>query len=209
MKTLQEIRNDVWEILDSSSSDAFHPPDQIDSAINHALRSAFDNLLLIGAAGRWLTVARDVANTPEWDDQSNSWELPQDFVKLVSVKQNNTLIPEAVDIHDFNVSRRKVLLLPDALEFSDGVNLANLDVYYIRRPAELVADTDEPEWFEGKEPYLVLKAAEYRLLKGDAGDPRMFAAQAQMMWRGIMAAARRNSNDVAVIRRRNRWMRRM
>ena len=210
MKTLLELRELAWDLLDSGPTDPFHPSVRVNDALNAALADAVDRIVATVGGSRYLSVIRDVEADPTFDPDTLTFPVPANMLRPVNITRSSSgqdLVAEADPASFVRREGGAYIYVDGLLQFSEGTNMTGIDIWYYRAPDTMEEDTHTPDWIEGKERYLVLRACEERMLKGDAGNPQGFMVMADRMWPGVIAAARATSTRTATIRRTSRWER--
>ncbi len=194
MKTLEELREDVRDRVDSDEDDTFFPDRRIDAALNAALFEAADKLGMTVARRRWMKRIADLNEEDDFDAETLIWELPEDFRRPFLIKREHTPVKEVADERKFSdhgvdgymIMGRQLLLTED----TDPVGI---EVYYVYKPATMTADDDTPDFVEGYEEYLVARAAATLCGKADTGDPKVHLDDAARLWNGLMFAVRNSA----------------
>jgi hypothetical protein len=209
MRTLEEMRNRVWDLLDSGPSDRHHPGPFIDDALNEALAEAVVRLRHTVGRGRFARVVSDVKATAAFNEDTMIYTAPSDFRKVITFDLDGAPLDGAADFQELDSAGLKFLVVNSQIHFSKSLPLGPpLRLHYEYVPSRMLSDADTPDWFEGLENYLIYKACTERLLKGDDHDPRVFESKARLMWPAIEAAARSSGMATAKLKgRRSRWER--
>lgn len=191
METLAQIRARAQDYLDVADTDTFFTKARVDAAINDALIQAADRICATVARQRYMKRVPDISLASGWDGSKLSWTLPDDFRRAFKLKRDATTEITYVqeDRFDFfgangyTIIGRELMLSPDT-------NPSGLVVLYFYSPPRISGDSDKPDWIEGYEDFLALKAAARLAVKGQVHDPQVFHAEADRMWPDLLIAAR-------------------
>lgn len=194
MKTLAELRAVVWDLLDSDENDDFFPASRVDDALNTALAGAAARLGATNARRRYQKKVADLSADAGFDAAALSWALPADFLRPVSLKRRGFPLHEVKDSEDFSTyGADGYEVVGRTLYLTEGTDASGLEVRYVYAPARMTANDSTPDWIEGHEEYLALRAAALLIRKGDTGDPTTMLDQANMLWPDVVIAARQSS----------------
>lgn len=205
METLAQIRARVRDLIDSDTDDEFHTSAQIDAAINDVLIQTADRLCGTVARRRYMTRTADLSalDGSGFDASTLIWTLPANFRRPYKLVRDGEMILGLEKEEDFSVSPAdRYLIVGRELWLTEATVTTDLEVWYFYMPARLAADADEPEFVEGYEAYLALRAAARRLIKGEQGDPKALNEEAAMLWADLLIAARASALP-SVIRSRD------
>lgn len=196
----------VYDRLDTKDTDPFYPTSRVTNAINLALMEAVDELAMTVARQRWMKRIADVSSvsgaTGTWDEPTLTWTLPADFRRPWILQRDNTdLFP--VDEKDFAAyGGDGFLILGNQMLFTEGTISEGIECFYIYKPATLSGDSDTPDFIEGYEEFLAIRAAMSLIIKGDTGDPSSMREEAKSIWHSLIKGARRSPLPASI--RKNR-----
>lgn len=194
METRSQIRARVQDLLHIQSTDLFHTPSQIDTAINDALLQAVDRLAATTARRRYMVRVPDLSVDPGLDTNTLAWTLPDNFRRPFKLVRERTEIEEVEREEDFDLfGVDGYMVIGRELLLTEDTDPSKLVVWYIYTPPKLVNDTDTPDWVEGYERFLSLEAAAVRAVKADVESPAVYRNEAAGIWPYLLIAARQSA----------------
>lgn len=207
MQTLAELQASVWDWLDSASDDPFFPEARVTAALNTALRGAADRLGSTNARRRYMKRVADLSADATFDPATSVWALPADFRRPFRLVRSGTPITEVQSEDAFGTfGTDGYMVVGRELWLTTNTDASGLEVYYVYAPAALATSDDTPDWIEGYEEYLAVRAAGMLIGKGDTGNPQALLQQAQLMWPDIVMAARQSSLPGTITSKRGAYL---
>jgi hypothetical protein len=191
VETLQQLRARVRDLIDSDDDDDFHLPEQIDTALNDALIQTADRLCGTVARRRYMKLTPDLSQATGYSD--GVWTLPAGFRRPFKLERAGTEIPEVRSEEEFSTATDSYLVVGRELWLSGGTDAGGLCVWWFYAPDRMVDPTDTPDFVEGYEQFLALRAAARRIIKGDTGKADALLQQAADVWPDLLIAARQST----------------
>ena len=207
MDTFLTLQMDVRDRLDSSLLDTFYSTSRIQRALNTALTGAADRLGATSARRRYMKRISDLSLVSgadgTWDDVNLKWTLPITFRRPYRIGRTSTEIAEVKHEDEFSAyGANGYMVIGRELWLTANTDPDGLEVFYYYKPAKMVLDADEPDWVEGYEEYLVLRAAALLMPKGDIYNPEQTLRAAALLWSDILIAARQSTLPATINSRR-------
>lgn len=196
MKTLLQLREGVYDRIDSDGSDAddFFPESRITDAINAAIQETVDNLAMTIARRRWMARVADLSADGDYDDTTKIWSLPSNWRRPYLLQRDQTPIKEVTDESRFSsFGQDGYIIIGQELWLTEDTVAEDLEVWYIRKAAELVNDNDVPDFIEGYDEFLICRAAAIAVGKADSGNPKPHIDEAGRIWKSLIMAARNSA----------------